>query len=114
MPKGPKGEKKLADAARALNDKLSAAEAQLIQVNANSPKDTLHYPVMLNTKLVRVANAIASADMAPTQQAREVFADLSAQVDAQIDAINTAIDKDVPAFNKLVAEANLDAIVIGG
>jgi hypothetical protein len=69
---------------------------------------------MLNSKLVRVANAVASADMAPTQQALDVVADLSARIDAQIAAINAAIEKDVPAFNKFVAEANLDAIVIGG
>ncbi|MEX2315227.1 MAG: glycosyl hydrolase, partial [Thermomicrobiales bacterium] len=112
--KGSTSETSLADAAKSLKSKLAAAEEQLIQVKANSPKDTLHYPVMLNGKLVRVANAVASADMAPTRQARDVVADLSARIDTQIAAINTAIEKDVPAFNKLVAEANLDAIVIGG
>ncbi|HEX5164361.1 MAG TPA: glycosyl hydrolase, partial [Thermomicrobiales bacterium] len=112
--KGSKSEATLNDAASALKDTLSAAEEQLIQVKANSPKDTLHYPVMLNSKLARVGNAVASADMAPTQQARDAFADLTTRIDAQIAAINAAIDKDVPAFNKLVAEANLDTIVIGG
>ena len=110
---GSKNEKKLSDAAKALKQKLAAAEEQLIQVKANSPKDTLHYPVMLNSKLVRVANAVASADMAPTQQARDAVADLSTRIDTQIAAINAAIDSDVPAFNKLVAGAKLDAIVIG-
>jgi photosystem II stability/assembly factor-like uncharacterized protein len=112
--KGSPSDKKLSDAAKSLKEKLTAAEEQLIQTKANSPKDTLHYPVMLNAKLARLANAVASAEMAPTQQAREVFEHLTTQVDAQIAAINAAIDNDVPAFNKLVAEANLDAIVIGG
>jgi hypothetical protein len=69
---------------------------------------------MLNSKLARVGNAIASADMAPTQQARDAFADLATRIDSQIAAINAAIDQDVPAFNKLVAGANLDTIGIGG
>ena len=71
--KGSSSESELAKAANALKDKLAAAEEQLIQVKANSPKDTLHYPVMLNSKLVRIATAIASADMAPTQQARDAL-----------------------------------------
>jgi len=108
--KGSTEGKAIAVAAKQLTEKLAAVEEQLIQVKANSPKDTLHYPVMLNSKLGRVANAVASADTKPTQQAIDAFADLSVRIDAQIAKSQEIVASDVPAFNKLVKNANLSAV----
>ena len=96
-----------------IKDAIGAVEAELIQVRANSPKDTLALPVMLNSKLARVANAAASADEPPTRQAQDVFAELSQRVDEQVARVNETLKREIPAFNALVNAANLDPVVIG-
>jgi photosystem II stability/assembly factor-like uncharacterized protein len=104
----------LAKAADELKRKLAAIEGELIQVKANSPKDTLNFPVMLNSKLGRVANAVASADVRPTQQARDAFSDIAGRIDAQISKLEALIAEDIPPFNRLVSEAQLPAVPVGG
>jgi hypothetical protein len=109
---GSKDAKAIEDAAKQLSEKLAGVEEQLIQVKASSPKDTLNYPVMLNSKLGRVAGAVGSADTRPTQQAIDAFNDIAGRIDAQISAYKQIVASDVPAFNKLVAKADLTAVTV--
>ncbi len=99
------------EAAKALKERLAAIEGELIQTKAQSRQDTLNFPVMLNAKLAGLIRVVGSADAAPTRQAREAFADLSARIDAQREQFRQVLDRDVAAFNALVRQADVPAVV---
>jgi photosystem II stability/assembly factor-like uncharacterized protein len=102
----------LAAAARDLKTKLDAIEGELIQMEAKSEQDTLNFPVKLNSKLAGLAGSVGSGDSAPTRQQQELFADLSARVDAQLAALHRVEERDVASFNVLVRDAALPAIAV--
>ena len=94
-------------AAGALLDKLAAAEDELVQRRARGESDRLNYPGGLNAKLVHLFQVVASADGPPTEQSRDVFGHLSAQVDEHVTTINAALANEGAAFNTATAAAQL-------
>jgi photosystem II stability/assembly factor-like uncharacterized protein len=99
-------------AAQALQEKLTAIEEELIQKRAESTLDGLRLPSRLNAKLAALTSVVASADAVPTQQSYEVFQDLSARIDRQLERLYAVLDADVPAFNTLLREAAVPAVVL--
>ncbi|OYT71201.1 MAG: glycosyl hydrolase [Chloracidobacterium sp. CP2_5A] len=89
----------LLDAAKSLKDKLTAIEETLVQTKIQSGQDPLNYPIRLNNKLAALAGVVDSADAAPTAQAREVFADLSARIDAELQKLREVMTGDLADFN---------------
>ncbi|HEV2461079.1 MAG TPA: hypothetical protein VGS80_22230, partial [Ktedonobacterales bacterium] len=94
-----------------LRDKLLAVAGELTQVKAKVRSDTMDHPIKLNAKVAALASVVASGEAAPTRQARQVFDDLSARVAAQLPRLREVIDTDVAAFNALIREAGVPAIV---
>jgi photosystem II stability/assembly factor-like uncharacterized protein len=68
----------LQDEVDALDAALADMDAQLIQ---RAPGVTYSHPIQLNAKLAALAAVVGSADSAPTQSSREVFAELSARLE---------------------------------
>lgn len=76
----------------ALEMELKTIEEELLQVNARAFEDVLNFPIKLNNKLTSLAETISLADAAPTQQAYAVFADLSAQVEPQLERLKAVLE----------------------
>jgi len=55
---------------------------------------------------------VAGADAAPTTQAVQVFDELSAALQLQLDRLKAVLDADIPAFNKLVKDSDVPAIIL--
>ncbi len=104
----------VAAAGKQLKQKLSAIEEELFQVKAKDQLDLLDFPVKLSARLVTLSGVVASADAAPTSQVQQVFEDLSACLDAQLQQLHELIDTDVAAFNKLIRESSVPAIIPAG
>ncbi len=98
-------------AARDLREKLVAVERELIQVDAETPSDWLRLPARLNFKLAALISVVSSADAAPPQQAYDVFEHFCEKVDAQLQRLQELTDQEVPAFNELVRDAGLPAVM---
>ena len=96
---------------KALKEKLSPVEKEFVQPEAKDQTDTLSEPIRLAAKLASLAGTVASADAAPTRQARLLFEDLSARVATLTRQLREIIDTDVAAFNARVREASLPAII---
>jgi photosystem II stability/assembly factor-like uncharacterized protein len=107
-----KGDKAIADAADALDKKLTAVEEELYQTKNQSSQDPLNFPIRLNNKLAALAGVVASGETAPTDQSYVVYEDLTGKIDTQLAKLRQVIDADVPAFNTLVREQNVPAVVI--
>lgn len=80
-------------------------------VAAREDDDTLRYPIKLNIQLAELFGVVSSADAAPTRQAREVFADLARRVDVQLQRLRAVVERDVAAFDVLVRDAHVPAVV---
>ncbi|HEX9057754.1 MAG TPA: hypothetical protein VF818_09500 [Ktedonobacterales bacterium] len=99
------------EAGKALKERLASIEEELTQVKAKGRQQTLSHPIKLNGKLAALASVVASADAAPTSQARRVFDELTARVDAQLQRLRDLLDTEVAAFNALIRDAEVPAIV---
>src|SRR5579883_955527 len=96
---------------KALKDRFSALEGELIQPKVKDQMDAMSVPIRLSAKLAALSGTVASADAAPTRQARLLFEDLSASVAKLGQRLREIIDTDVAEFNAQVREGGLPAII---
>ena len=68
------------------------------------------YPSGLHEKFNALFGSVDSADYAPPQQAREVFAQLSAELDGHVDAVKGVLGEKVASFNEAIRELGLGAV----
>lgn len=108
------GRTDVAEAARRLTENLSAVEDELVQTKIRSVLDVNKHPAKLNAKLRSVAHVVASGLGAPTRQSYDVLTELSDQLDTQLTRLADILATDVPAFNDLVRQADVPAIVLHG
>jgi photosystem II stability/assembly factor-like uncharacterized protein len=105
----PKEIKQLSDS---LSKELTAVEEKLHQTKAKSGQDVLNYPIRLDDKLGGVYDMVSSGNMAPSKQAKDVYAELVVQVDAELSRLKTLLDTGLKSFNKLVREKELPTVVV--
>ena len=103
----PKEVKSMADT---INKQLTSVEETLYQTKSKSGQDVLNYPIRLNDKLSGVFDVANSGNFAPSKQAKEVYADLATQIDAQLSKFKSIKEKEIPAFNALIREKALPVI----
>jgi photosystem II stability/assembly factor-like uncharacterized protein len=102
----------IVDAGNALNRKLTDIEEALYQTKNQSSQDPLNFPIRLNNKLAALMGVVSRSETPPNEQSIEVFNELSGQIDAQLQKFSQIMKTDVPAFNQLVREQNIPAIVV--
>ncbi len=109
-----KGEDKkpLVEAADDLDKKLTTIEEALYQTKNHSVEDPLNFPIRLNDKLANLAQSVAVGDYPPTAQAEAVRKELTAAIDAQLAKLKEVWERDLPAFNKRVADSGLPAVLV--
>jgi len=100
------------DAGTALNKNLTTIEESLYQTKNQSNQDPLNYPIRLNNKLAAQAGVVGSAEAAPTAQSYAVYDELVTQIDAQLQKLAQIMKTDVAAFNQLVRDQNIPAVVV--
>jgi hypothetical protein len=106
-----KGEE-IAAAGQEIKSKLAGIEDVLIQSKSKSGQDPLNYPILLDNKLAALAMVVASADARPTNPSIELFEELAGKADAALAKLKAVLESDIAAFNTLVREAGIPAIVI--
>jgi photosystem II stability/assembly factor-like uncharacterized protein len=104
--------KAISDAAKSLNGKMTAIEEELYQTKNQSSQDPLNYPIRLNNKLAALGGTISNADSAPTDQSYAVYEDLTGKINAQLRQLEAVLKTDIPAFNALVREQNIPAVIV--
>ncbi|MGV3766891.1 MAG: WD40/YVTN/BNR-like repeat-containing protein [Chitinophagaceae bacterium] len=80
---------------------ITAIEETLHQTKAKSGQDVLNYPIRLNDKISGVFDAASSGNMAPSKQARDVFHELKAAADIELQKLKSIMEQEVAALNKL-------------
>jgi len=110
--KGSEKHAQIAGPASDLIKKLESVEDVLIQSKSKSGQDPLNYPIMLDNKLAALTYVVSSADARPTDQSYKVFNYLKDQADEEMKKLAEIIRTDVAAFNDLVEELGIPAVLI--
>ena len=111
LPKDDHG-KAVRDAGKKLEQKIDPIEDALIQSKAKSSQDVLNYPIRLNNELVALAGSVSTADAAPTAQSYQVFDMLKQRSDEQVGRWRQVVKTDIAAFNQLVRQQDVPAIIL--
>jgi photosystem II stability/assembly factor-like uncharacterized protein len=96
---------------KTIKEKLTTIEEVLLQTKSKDQMDTLDHPIKLVAKLAALSYTVGSAYAAPTRSSEQVFQELSGRLDAQQQALREVIDTDVAAFNIMIRDANLAAVI---
>jgi hypothetical protein len=98
---------KLADA---VLTPLTAVEEEIYQVRNRSSQDPLNYPIRLNNKIAALMGVIESSDNRPTDQTYEVFKELSAELEKQLERMRTTEKNDLERLNAALRREKVEAI----
>jgi hypothetical protein len=97
--------------ARSTATALSAIERVLVDVDRESPRDSLRHPDGLNDTLVDLIYTVAIADMAPTAQAAAVSREIMEQVDAQIGRLDAIEAGDIAEINRFATDRSIPQVI---
>ncbi|MEZ4640141.1 MAG: hypothetical protein R2856_35165 [Caldilineaceae bacterium] len=84
--------------AKQLIEQLHAVEGELV-TSTPRPRSTVCASHAAERQAGGLINVVTGADAAPTRQAYDVFEHLSAQVDAQLDTLESILGEGVADFN---------------
>jgi hypothetical protein len=106
--------KAIRKSANEIAEKLTAAEAKVIQLQATGRgQDDVRYLPMLLQKISYLADEVgSSADFAPTTQQSAVQQELKQQGDETLREMEQVVSKDVAAFNAMLREKNISNIIV--
>jgi photosystem II stability/assembly factor-like uncharacterized protein len=104
----------LTASARDLQERLGKVEETLYQVRMESPQDPLNFPIRLNDKLAGVMTVAAYGNHAPTESTVAVRDELVAAIDAELAALEQLLGPELAAFNEMIANRHLPAVVVDG
>lgn len=104
--------KEVVESGKELMEKMTEIEEALYQTKNRSGQDPLNFPIRLNNKLAALLGVAGGGEWAPTKQAEDVRVELTSQIDDQLSKLNILMSRDLPAFNQLVKDKSVDAIII--
>jgi hypothetical protein len=94
-----------------LEERILSVEEELTQRKNKNPGDPLRYPTKLDNKLLLLYCSLTAADAPPTDQAHQLFEELSAKADDLESKWSLIRLTDLAEFIQLVSEAGLSDIV---
>jgi photosystem II stability/assembly factor-like uncharacterized protein len=94
----------------ALKMKLHSVETAINQDQIKTGEDPLNYPIRLNNKLGALLGNVQSGPFKPTQQSYDVYADLSGQLQPQLDSLKSLLKADLADLNALLKAKGIDQI----
>ncbi|HEX4037211.1 MAG TPA: hypothetical protein VHX37_04060 [Acidobacteriaceae bacterium] len=98
--------------AKDLTDQLTTIEEAIYQTKLKAGEDALNFPIRINNKLASVEGVVEDTDVAPTAQSLQVYDELSAQLQTQLDQLRKIETTGIASFNKLIRDQNIPAVTI--
>ena len=100
------------DQAKAIGDKLTELEDELIQSKAETGQDLLNFPPRLDDQFAYLYSHVYPAYGRPTQGDYERLEDLRAEVAPHLAAIQEVLDTDLTAFNEALRDAGVPGVIL--
>ena len=82
----------------------------MYQTKAKSGQDVLNYPIRLNDKISGLFDYAGSGYNPPTEQVKQVYNELGALADIQLNKLKSLMEVDVPELNKMIREKAIPVI----
>jgi hypothetical protein len=101
----------IAKEGHALVERLNTLEDALVQKRVVDGQTVINFPMRLNQFYIYLRSAIDGSDVGPTDGQRLRFADLSRQWQDHNAEMGQTLDEGLGAFNRLVRERNIPAVV---
>lgn len=98
--------------AQQIDSSITAIEKTLYQTKNQSRQDPLNFPIRLNNKLAHLNSLMRMGDFRPTKQAIAVRKALTDLIDVELAKFKRIVKEDLKAFNALVKEKGVDAVVL--
>jgi hypothetical protein len=98
--------------ANAIDSMMMVIENELCQTKNQSRQDPLNFPIKLTNKLGHLNSLVSGGDYPPTAQAIEVKNVLTKEINDQLDLFKKIKANELPKFNQMVKEAQIDAIIL--
>jgi hypothetical protein len=102
----------LIDMADSINKSITKVEETLYQTKNQSRQDPLNYPIKLNNKLGHLMTLTSIGNYQPTSQAIQFKKEVFQDIDTAIEEFETIASTLIPEFNRMVKEADIDAVSI--
>lgn len=102
--------KDLTTMAKSIQDEMKKIEEALYQTKNRSGQDPLNFPIRLNNKLAALASEADGGDFKPSSQVKAVYKEISAKIDEQLQALNKIFNEQIPKFNELVKQKQVNAV----
>jgi SMC interacting uncharacterized protein involved in chromosome segregation len=104
--------KDVLDKAKAIQDGMKKIEESLYQTKNRSGQDPLNFPIRLNNKLAHLNSLASAGNFRPTDQMVAFKKEITTEIDSHLVALDKILKEEVPAFNALVKQKNIDAVVL--
>jgi hypothetical protein len=108
--KGNEEYKPILDESKRILDEMKSIEEALYQTQNRSGQDPLNFPIRLNNKLAHLSMQVGAGNFPPTAQADGVRKEITSSIDKELDAYNKIMAQDIPALNEQIKEAGVDFI----
>ncbi len=99
------------EAASALNQKLTAVEGELTQLEGEGGQDSLNFPGRLDQQFNGLYGAVAGGTAPVGSGVKERWADLQPLLQPLLDQIDEIYDTDLAAFNELVGQNGMRVLL---
>jgi hypothetical protein len=104
--------KAIFEKANAIDSMMTVVENELYKTKNRSRQDPLNFPIKLTNKLGHLNSLVSGGDYPPTTQAIEVKNVLTKEINDQLDLFKKIKANELPKFNQMVKEAQIDAIIL--
>lgn len=95
---------------KAIIKDISEIEKTLYQTKNESGQDPLNFPIRLNNKLGHLASLSGIGNYRPTDSALAFYQEVTTKIDAELEALAEIFSTRIDTFNKMVKEADIDAV----
>ena len=90
--------------------KMTAVEEKIIQTKMKSTEGDLRYPTMIDEQLIYLNWSVDASDAAPTDGQQQLFAELSAKLQEQLNAWDQVLSHDLSGFNKAAEQQKMTLV----
>jgi len=91
---------------------IGAVEEEIYQVRMQARQDPLNFPIRLNNQIAALKGVVESADGRPTNQSREAFSFLSAELTVRLRRLEVLFTEELAKLNEQLRRLGLDPIVV--
>ena len=102
----------LAKAADSLIERIGSVEAELYQIQNQSPKDKIAFPIKLNDRLAGLLSLVGRGAAGPTAGHQRVFRELSGELSRLLERLDGYLSTALPCLNRLLEEHDLAPVEV--